>query len=139
MGKSYYIFFIIILHAFSFSVEVADIISEDKEKESFVNEKFQFIQDIYAQSWALIIGINKYQNVEPLTYAVDDAEAVRLMLMDNYGFKNENITYIIDEDATKEKLLAQIKADQQLYDAIKASELVDEMEQKVEEYRQRKQ
>ena len=44
-----------------------------------------------------------------------------------------------DENAANEKLLAQIKADQQLYDAIKASELVDEMEQKVEEYRQRKQ
>ena len=44
-----------------------------------------------------------------------------------------------DENAAQEKLLAQIKADQQLYDAIKASELVDEMEQKVEEYRKRKQ
>ena len=44
-----------------------------------------------------------------------------------------------DENAAQEKLLAQIKADQQLYDAIKVSELVDEMEQKVEEYRQRKQ
>lgn len=44
-----------------------------------------------------------------------------------------------DENAANEKLLAQIKADQELYDAIKASELVDEMEQKVEAYRQRKQ
>ena len=44
-----------------------------------------------------------------------------------------------DENAAQEKLLAQIKADQELYDAIKASELVDEMEQKVEEYRKRKQ
>ena len=44
-----------------------------------------------------------------------------------------------DENAANEKLLAQIKADQQLYDAIKASELVDEMEQKVEAYRQRNQ
>ena len=42
-----------------------------------------------------------------------------------------------DENAANEKLLAQIKADQTLYDAIKASELVDEMEQKVEAYRQR--
>jgi len=42
-----------------------------------------------------------------------------------------------DLNAANEKLLAQIKADQQLYDAIKASELVDEMEQKVEAYRQR--
>ena len=44
-----------------------------------------------------------------------------------------------DENASQEKLLAQIKADQVLYDAIKASELIDEMEHKVEEYRQRKQ
>ena len=43
-----------------------------------------------------------------------------------------------DENAAQTKLLAQIKADQQLYDAIKASELIDEMEQKVEAYRQRK-
>ena len=44
-----------------------------------------------------------------------------------------------DENAAQEKLLAQIKADQELFDAIKASELMDEMEHKVEEYRQRKQ
>ena len=44
-----------------------------------------------------------------------------------------------DENAANEKLLAKIKADQQLYDAIKASELVNEMEQKVEAYRQRNQ
>ena len=44
-----------------------------------------------------------------------------------------------DENAAQEKLLAQIKADQELYDAIKATELVNEMEQKVEEYRQRNQ
>lgn len=43
-----------------------------------------------------------------------------------------------DENAAQERLLAQIKADQQLYDAIKAAELIDEMEQKVEAYRQRK-
>ena len=43
-----------------------------------------------------------------------------------------------DENAAQKKLLAQIKADQQLYDAIKAAELIEEMEQKVEAYRQRK-
>ena len=43
-----------------------------------------------------------------------------------------------DENAAQANLLAQIKADQQLYDAIKAAELIEEMEQKVEAYRQRK-
>jgi len=44
-----------------------------------------------------------------------------------------------DENAANEKLLEQIKADQILYDAIKTTELVDEMEKKVEAYRQRNQ
>ena len=44
----------------------------------------------------------------------------------------------LDENAAQAKLLAQIKADQQLYDAIKAAGLIEEMEQKVEAYRQRK-
>ena len=42
-----------------------------------------------------------------------------------------------DENAAQEKLMDQIKSDQELYDAIKAADLVDEMEQKVEAYRQR--
>ena len=88
MSKSYHILLSIILYSLSYGVEAEAVNAAD---ESFVNEKFKFIQDIYSESWALIIGINRYQNVEPLTYAVDDAEAVRLMLMDNYGFKDENI------------------------------------------------
>ena len=42
-----------------------------------------------------------------------------------------------DENAATQKLLAQIKADKELYDAIKAADLIDEMEQKVEAYRKR--
>ena len=102
MFKRYHILLSILLYSLSYGVEVEPVNTSD---ESFVNENFKFIQDIYSESWALIIGINRYENVEPLTYAVDDAEAVRLMLMDNYGFKDENITYIIDEDATKENIL----------------------------------
>ena len=86
MKKIYYIVLGLSLFAVSFSVEIDNTVE---------NTKFKFVQEIYADSWALIIGINKYENVEPLTYAVDDAEAVRLMLMDNYGFKDDNkILYI---------------------------------------------
>ena len=42
-----------------------------------------------------------------------------------------------DVNAAQERLLQRIKADQQLYDAIKAAELVDEMEEKVDAYRER--
>ena len=102
MYYKYRILLSIIFYSLSFAVEMEDA---KLEEESFVNEKFKFVQEIYSQSWALIIGINRYQNVEPLTYAVDDAEAVRLMLMENYGFNNENIILITDEEATKENIL----------------------------------
>ena len=36
------------------------------EGETEKNKKYQFIKDIYSESWALIIGINKYQNVDQL-------------------------------------------------------------------------
>ncbi|MBC8257208.1 MAG: caspase family protein [Candidatus Marinimicrobia bacterium] len=69
------------------------------------NEKFSFINSIYSESWALVIGINKYQNVEPLNYAVNDAIAVKDMLVDKYGFKDTNIKLITDEEATKDNIL----------------------------------
>ena len=43
-----------------------------------------------------------------------------------------------DEGAAQKRLLDRIKADKEIYDAIRASELYEEMEQKVEAYRQRK-
>ena len=42
-----------------------------------------------------------------------------------------------DEGAANKRLLDKIKADEQLYNAIRASELFDEMEAKVEKYRER--
>ena len=42
-----------------------------------------------------------------------------------------------DEGASQKRLLEQIKADEQLYTAMRATELYDEMEKKVEAYRQR--
>ena len=55
------------------------------------NEKYKFINDIYNDSWALVIGINKYQHVDQLNYAVNDAIAVKEMLVNKYGFKEANI------------------------------------------------
>jgi len=42
-----------------------------------------------------------------------------------------------DEGAAQKRLLAKIKADEQLYTAMRATELFDEMENKVEAYRER--
>ena len=71
-----------------------------------INERYQFIKNIYNDSWALIIGINKYKNVDHLNFAVEDAIDVKEMLSDKYGFKESNIKLITDADATKENILA---------------------------------
>ncbi len=60
----------------------------------------------YAKSRALIIGINKYLTGSPLEYAVNDAKVVRETLIDKFGFKNEDIKYLSDEDATKERIMS---------------------------------
>jgi len=56
--------------------------------------------DIYDNSWAVIIGIDKYQFSDPLHYAVKDAEAVRNMLINKFDYPEENIRYLTDEEAT---------------------------------------
>ena len=95
--KNIRIIFSSIIILFSISLAV--------EGETEKNTKYQFINDIYSESWALIIGINKYQNVDHLTYAVDDAVAVKEMLVDKYGFREDNIKLITDEEATKDNIL----------------------------------
>ena len=64
-----------------------------------------------------------------------------IQIINSSGSRIYNVYVLVEfnTNAAQEKLLAQIKADQQLYDAMKASELVDEMEQKVGAYRQRNQ
>ena len=47
--------------------------------------------DIYANQWALIIGINKYRDFPQLKYAVEDAKSMKTLLTTQYGFPEENI------------------------------------------------
>ena len=64
MYNFFYVLLSIIFYSFSYGVEVADA-----KGGNAVNEKFKFIKEIYSESWALIIGINKYQNGTEITYA----------------------------------------------------------------------
>lgn len=59
----------------------------------------------YNESWGLIIGINKYQNVSKLDFAVDDAQAINSMLIETFQFAEENITILLDENATKDNIV----------------------------------
>lgn len=59
----------------------------------------------YTNSRALVIGINQYMNASPLSYAVSDAEEIRDVLVSDLLFPNENVTYLVDSEATKENIL----------------------------------
>ena len=57
-------------------------------------------EDIYDNSYALIIGIDKYQNVHNLNYAVKDAESIQTMMVENFDFPKDNVKLILNEEAT---------------------------------------
>ena len=58
----------------------------------------------YRNSWALIIGINSYPTA-PLSYARQDAEAIHKTISENFGFTEEHITVLLDEDATRSVII----------------------------------
>ena len=47
-------------------------------------------KDIYDNSYALIIGIDKYENVQNLNYAVKDAESIQDILVNTFNFPEDN-------------------------------------------------
>ena len=57
-------------------------------------------EDIYDNSYALIIGIDKYENVSNLDYAVKDANSVAALLKDNFDFPLKNIKVLLNDEAT---------------------------------------
>lgn len=60
----------------------------------------------YETSRAIIIGINDYQKVSPLSYAVSDAEGIRNALHDNFSFASENIVMLVNDEATKQNIMS---------------------------------
>jgi formylglycine-generating enzyme required for sulfatase activity len=57
----------------------------------------------YAKSFALVIGIDRYQKIHPLNYAVADARDVAATLP-SLGFPKENIRLLVDGQATKDAI-----------------------------------
>jgi len=55
--------------------------------------------DIYDNSYALVIGIDNYKNVS-LDYAVKDAESVATLLYEKFNFPLINIKTLLNEEAT---------------------------------------
>lgn len=58
----------------------------------------------YAISRALIIGIDQYKSAPPLAYAVSDAAAIREVLAEDFDFSLDNVTYLVDAEATRDRI-----------------------------------
>jgi len=60
----------------------------------------------YANSWAIVVGIDKYQKWPQLQYAVRDAEGVGQVLVQKFGFAPERVITLKNEQATRNNILA---------------------------------
>ncbi len=58
----------------------------------------------YQDSWAVLIGINKYHHWQELDYAVKDAKAIKDLLIEEYNFQNDHITILTDGQATLQNI-----------------------------------
>ena len=61
-------------------------------------------QKIYDRSYAIIIGINEYQNISDLDYAVNDAVSVKNMLINQFNYAKEDIKLLINKEANKDNI-----------------------------------
>jgi peptidoglycan/xylan/chitin deacetylase (PgdA/CDA1 family)/tetratricopeptide (TPR) repeat protein len=59
----------------------------------------------YRESWAVIIGINDYQNWPKLRYAVNDANGVEEALISHFGFQRDHIRKLLNGDATRQRIM----------------------------------
>ena len=82
--------YIIILYSLAFSFDLKD-------------------SDIYDNSWALIVGINDYDNVRDLHYAVEDALAIKNMFINAYGFSRDNVRVLINGEATQTNIKKELQ------------------------------
>ncbi|MES2152585.1 MAG: polysaccharide deacetylase family protein [Pseudomonadota bacterium] len=60
----------------------------------------------YANSWAIVIGIDSYPNWPKLQYAVRDAQGVRQTLVEKFGFASERVQTLTNAEATRTGILA---------------------------------
>ncbi|MEM9808713.1 MAG: caspase family protein [Cyanobacteria bacterium P01_D01_bin.56] len=72
---------------------------------SVYDESKFYYESRYTNSRALIIGIDKYKNASPLSFAVSDAKGVGNVLVSSLGFEAENVTYLLNEEADKTSIL----------------------------------
>jgi len=60
----------------------------------------------FRESWAAVIGIDAYQTWPVLSYASNDAQAVRDLLLNKYNFRPDHVFLLLDRQATRQNILS---------------------------------
>jgi uncharacterized caspase-like protein/peptidoglycan/xylan/chitin deacetylase (PgdA/CDA1 family) len=60
----------------------------------------------YANSWAVVVGIDDYAKWPKLQYAARDAQGVRQTLIEKFGFAPERVVSLTNANATRTDILA---------------------------------
>ncbi|MGA1839608.1 MAG: caspase family protein [bacterium] len=60
--------------------------------------------------WGFLIGINKYDEWDPLQTAVNDVKKIYELLIHKYGFPEENIVLLINQDATRRRIIKEFRS-----------------------------
>jgi len=67
------------------------------------------VNPVYAEDRALIIGVNKYQHVNPLNGSVLDAQNMQQLAKDIGGYQSRQIRLLTDLQATRQGILDGLK------------------------------
>ncbi len=63
-------------------------------------EKKKFLKPDYDKSWAIVIGIDGYDNMKKLRNAVKDADSMAKLLIGELGFPKEQVMVVLDPPPT---------------------------------------
>ena len=60
--------------------------------------------------WLIVIGINEYINFPKLATAVNDAQEVKKVLLERYGFETKRLIELYDADATAKRIYSELRS-----------------------------
>ena len=69
-------------------------------KQKFTDPKTGEEISLYNKSWAVIIGIDEYENEKPLSYCVADANSIQSILINNFDFNPDHVTKLTNQEAS---------------------------------------
>jgi uncharacterized caspase-like protein len=102
-GKWLFSFIMFLLLIFPYNVQ-----STDERGIKFTSNSDKF-EKVWGNYHALIIGINDYKEWRSLKTAVKDAQVLKDVLIQQYGFDKKNVIFRKDGQATRERLIHDLR------------------------------